>query len=361
MSEQFSGHELESGLLQRVRSWRDAFPPLVMIDALRVAGAPIYVAMWLLVVMVGFGLVTPPSRSLQAPSPPWEVFEPWQYVTDGGLHREALLPINDQRKPAIESPSRPAQWLVMPCVLLFAVMLIGVSSLTIRAGALYAASRDAEPMADACRFVFSRSTTLLLVVALPWLCIGGLSIAIAAIGAIDRLPVVGNALSESLAIFAAPITILIGLIGAGVVIASPLGLAAASIEKRKDSFDALSRGYEYLYRRPVQLSLYLLLAGLLVGLVGWVTQCVAYTGAMLCSFIYLMSSGGEQLPWILSKIFASLTMAVTMTAATAEVGAIYLLLRKDANQQEIEDLAISPVDLRRAELPTLKKKPTAET
>ncbi len=47
MSESFSGHDIETGLLQRVRSWRDLFPPLGLIPALRVTGSPLHGLMWL--------------------------------------------------------------------------------------------------------------------------------------------------------------------------------------------------------------------------------------------------------------------------------------------------------------------------
>jgi len=53
-------------------------------------------------------------------------------------------------------------------------------------------------------------------------------------------------------------------------------------------------------------------------------------------------------------LLGHLPFAVAITAAWGQVGAIYLLMRQAANDQEIEDIAVSPVDTRVADMPTLK-------
>src|SRR5690606_19535991 len=52
MSDTFSGYELESGILQRARQWRDLLPILVLAHALRVAGSPLYVGLSLVAVLI---------------------------------------------------------------------------------------------------------------------------------------------------------------------------------------------------------------------------------------------------------------------------------------------------------------------
>ena len=59
------------------------------------------------------------------------------------------------------------------------------------------------------------------------------------------------------AAIAALLAIPCGVLVFGANFAVPLGWAAMAVEREPDPLDALSRGYEYLYRRPLQLVMYL--------------------------------------------------------------------------------------------------------
>ncbi len=330
MSEKFSGHELESGLLQRARSWRDVFPLLVMLASLRVAGSPIYVSLSLLTVVV------------------------ISTVCSGGLP-ETELPamfLRERLQTWIAGLPLFNAWLV-PIAIIIALLPM---TLTIRAGALYAAGRDGESFTAGFKIIWQRKLTLLLVLALPMLCVVGLSVPIAALALLDRIPGVGDALTEALAIFAVPFAVLIGLVAGGSMTAIPIGWASVTIEKREDAFDALSRGYEYLYRRPIQWMLYVSISIVLATIVGLIAQWVCLVSFNTCEYVYKFASGSESLPKLLCMVLVHLPTAVWMTTFFATWGAVYLLLRQDANQQEIEDLAVTEIDRRENSLPSLKSK-----
>lgn len=329
MSEHFSGHQLEAGLIQRVRSWRDLLPALVMLQSLRVSGSPIYVSLSLATVVVVAGLN---GLSLNH-----EVVDPIRFVRFWPA-AFALTPIS-------------FGWGLLS--VLIAMLPI---ALTMRAGALYAAGRDGETLTASLKLIGQSALTLLLVVILPAVCIVGLLVPVAAYALLAHVPGVGNGLTEILAIFVAPFAILIGLVAAGSTVAIPLAWASVAIEKRRDAFDALSRGYEYLYRRPVQTAVYLLLSAALAWLIGWMAKWVAFAAGIIIGRLFALVSGGEPLPIVLQVILANLSLATTMTTLWATFGAVYLLLRQDANQQEIEDIAVSEIDRRSSKLPTLQSK-----
>jgi len=316
MSEQFSGHDLESGLLQRVRSWQEVLPPIGLIPALRVTGSPLYVGVWLATTLIVNALLT----------------------ING-------VPISVQSLVSIGPPG----WLMIALIIAYP------ASMTMRAGALFSAGRDEESFIDNLKWTGARLITLFLVLALPSVCVLGLSVPLAVLGLFDRLPSMGDFVSELLALVFVPLSILIGLVMAGSIVAIPIGWASVSIEKRQDAFDALSRGYEYLYRRPVQTSIYLAVCILLAALVGSIAFGVSATGFVIARQVHSLSSGGENLPFMMSQLLFQLPIAAALCTFFSTFGAAYLLLRRDANHQEIEDVVVSEVDRRRNEMPTLKR------
>jgi hypothetical protein len=338
MSENFKGHDPESGLLQRARTWRDVLPQLVMLNSLRVAGSPLFVGLWLIVATIDFALLSA-----------------GQVVLPAQL-REGLLGIASG--PASKVAEALNDWSPLKMGLLLVAILIALipMALTMRAGAIYAAGREGESVTAGVKFVAARFLTLLTVFALPIVCSVGLLVPIAANALVERVPGVGTALSELVAVVTVPFAILLGLIAAGTAIAIPLGWAAVAIEKRNDAFDALSRGYEYLYRRPVQCFLGIVLNVLLTSLVSAIAFAVATASSLGCSLVYRLFSGEQQLPVVMQIALGNLPVAVAFAAWFANLGALYLLLRQFANQQEIEDIAVSEVDRRGQGLPKFKPK-----
>jgi len=330
MTEKFTGHDIEAGLLQRLRSWRDVLPPLILFQSLRVCGSPIYLSLSLISVIAISAIVAHGSISTEI------------------------------SKPSIANPIdltiAPIGWTRL--VELFAVVVVGMvpAAMTMRAGAIYAAGRDAEHSLVGLKVTSGRAVAMLLVLVLPLVCTLGLAVPVALLAMVDRIPTIGDWITEAVGLLIAPLVLLMGLVCAGAIIAIPLGWASLSIEKRVDPFDALSRGYEYLYRRPVQVALYLGTNIFIAMFLTWMAQWVAYASAVLGGTVYSLAAGGETLPLAIRVVLAHFPIAVWMTSFFAVLGGIYLLLRKDANDQEIEDIIVSVVDQRSAELPTLPVK-----
>jgi hypothetical protein len=182
----------------------------------------------------------------------------------------------------------------------------------------------------------------------------GLSVAMVSAGALGRIGGNGSWLVEATAIAALPIAILIGLIAGGAFAAIPLAIAAAVLEKQPDVLDCLSRGYEYLFRRPIYLLFYAICATLLVATVWQLANLVVGAAILIGGWGLQIGSGDRTVPHGFRWLLLRLPPAVALTAGWGQVGAIYLLMRQAANDQEVEDIATSPTDTKIAEMPNLK-------
>lgn len=323
--ETFAGYDLESGVLQRVRRWRDAIPALVLIDALRVAGSPLYVGLfWIALSLaswlphehsIDFGPSGLPRLDFQrAGHFPW-----WSLVWAAGVIVICILP----------------------------------AALTARAGACYAAGR-LQSFTENGRVTLARWLRLLVIPIAPLAITAGLSIVMVAAGAFGRISGIGSIVVEVTSIVALPIAILIGLIAGGAVVAVPLAITAAALEKQSDVLDSLSRGYEYLFRRPVNLAFYVVCAFVLVAIVWQLAVWIAAAALSIGGWGLRIGSGSATAPQWFQWLLVRLPWAVANTAAWGQVGAIYLLMRQAANDQEIEDIAVSPIDTKAADMPTLR-------
>jgi len=329
MSDQFSGYDLESGFLYRVRQWRDAMPVLALVPALRVAGSPTYVGWGWLVVLAGG----------------WLNAQFWNFSFAD------LLAADETGNWALsKSLGAWQQWLAIVAIVLIAILPAMIVS---RAGACYAAGRFQSFSQHACiAFGHVRQSLVSLILTLG--IVIGLASVIAIGGLVGRWRgSVGSILAEGVGVLLIPVAILAGLIAAGAVVAVPLALTAMVIEKQSDALDSLSRGYEYLYRRPIHL-LFFSLVSLVLLAIAWVMATAVSAAAILIGEMALRIGSGAEAPKLWVLILARLPLAVTLTAGWGQIGAIYLLLRQAANDQEIEDIAVSEVDLRPADMPTLR-------
>lgn len=323
--ETFAGYDLESGVLQRVRRWRDAIPALALIDALRVAGSPLYVGLfWIALSVLSY---LPRDHSID--------------FTASGLPRLDF-------QPAGQFPWWSLVWAA-------SVIVIGIlpAALVARAGACYAAGRM-QSFTENGRVTLARWLRLLVIPIAPLAITAGLSSVMVAAGAFGRISGIGSMVVEATAIAALPIAILIGLIAGGAVVAVPLAITAAVLEKQSDVLDSLSRGYEYLFRRPVYLTFYGVCAFVLVAIVWQLAIWVAATALSIGGWGLRIGSGEAVTPQWFQWLLVRLPWAVANTAVWGQVGGIYLLMRKSANDQEIEDIAVSPIDAKAADMPTLR-------
>lgn len=335
MSELFRGHQLEEGLLQRVRSWRDAFPALVLIDALRVAGSPFYLALAWAMLGVQFLLVgTLPAQWLMDAI---AAASPGQGPTEVTMMLPGLV---------------RAAWLLLVVALwMFPAAVIA------RAGACYAAGRP-QTFSHHVGGVVRRWPALLLLLVLPAVCVGMLAAAIALLSLPGRLWAEGGgwvsmAAGTLLTLGALPLAVLAGTVAVGALAAVPLASVAVGIEKHADSFDALSRGYEYLLRRPIQLAWYAVCAAIPLTLIGGFALLVAGAAAVIGAAGLQLGSGREDWATGFRAMMLTFPQAAVTTTLCGLLGAIYLLMRQAASGQEVEDIAVSPADTRPADLPAL--------
>lgn len=413
MSEVFEGNRLESGVLQRVRRWRDAIPALVLVESLRVAGSPIHVGLaWLTLAVqeLVFFVLNRASRGFDAGAGHESHADG---VVDGRAIEGKVVDIATMDLPVREAPvdlaahDDPTHDVAVPefavpdvsvpdvsvvelpmtgwygrieglgdwpfgdlveriaglgpwwgtlAVLVLALVWVVPVSLAARAGACYAAGRP-QAFLNHLGVVRGRVMTLLGVILLPLLMVGAIGVVLGLIGKvagwIADLPI-GLIPVWMLVVLALPFAIVAGVILAGAWVAVPLGLAGAAIEKQEDSFDALSRGYEYLLRRPVHLVVY--------GGVCWLlVKLMLFAGGMLvgsASLVVDASIGwGGRFPEfasLVAGVLSRLPLGFGIAAAWGLIGGLYLLMRQAANDQEIEDIPVSPIDLRPTELPTLR-------
>lgn len=325
----FTGYDLESGVLQRVRRWRDAIPALVLIDALRVAGSPLYVGViWIALSVASF---LPPGFSIEFPVgsvPRFQVqwysdFPGWPLVIAAGLIAIVTLP----------------------------------AALAARAGACYAAGRSQSFTANG-RVTLACWSRLFVIPLVPVGITAGLSVVMMGAGAFGRIGGMGGEMGrwlvEATALAALPIAILIGMIAGGAVAAVPLAIAATVLEKQSDVLDSLSRGYEYLFRRPIYLAFYVVCAVVLSATVWQLAVMISGVAIAIGGWGLQIGAGDSNAPQGYRWLLVRLPLAVAVTAVWGQVGAIYLLMRQVANEQEIEDIAISPTDTQTIDMPTLK-------
>ncbi len=125
-------------------------------------------------------------------------------------------------------------------------------------------------------------------------------------------------------------------------------------EQDPDPLDALSRGYEYLFRRPIQLVFYVLFSVLLLTVVGSLASAVAWSASEIATSALWFVGSSDALQRITSSILWRFPAVVVLTLTWSLVGGVYLLLRYDAGGQEVEDLW-QPTPPERPSLPDLPK------
>ena len=149
-------------------------------------------------------------------------------------------------------------------------------------------------------------------------------------------------LSAVTGVMAVGISLPIGILGFGALFAIPLGLIAMVSEPDPDPIDSLSRGYEYLYRRPFSLAWYFVVAGgmvwlakyLILGIAGTSEIALAIASRLIRIDETMVQSGQVTIMVIVCAWLATLAMGLT--------GGVYLLLRRDAGGQEVEDFWSPP-------------------
>jgi hypothetical protein len=177
-----------------------------------------------------------------------------------------------------------------------------------------------------------------------------------------------------------PAAFVMALFAIGLLFGWPLMFAAISTEG-SDAFDALSRSYAYTFQRPLQYLIYGLAASVLGGL-GWLLVGLFCEAVIQFSFFAIgVGAGGERLDLLLgvlngtqespgalfsfgSAIIGFLNRSVYAVQVAfgysylwAAAVAVYLLLRRDADHTEMDDVFVDEQDGAAYGLPPLTLDP----
>ena len=148
----------------------------------------------------------------------------------------------------------------------------------------------------------------------------------------------GAWIETPLSLFAALIAVVCGILAFGSYFAVPIGWAALVNEKEPDVLDSLSRGYEYLYRRPMQMAMYWCIAIVILLVVVFFAEGVGLVGAKVSVTMMELAGASDSMIATTRSHLRLFPFVVSMTLFWSLAGGIYLLLRRDAGGQEIEDL-----------------------
>jgi len=343
------GHDLESGLFARVREWTDLFPWLRLGRTLRVAGSPPHVFL----VAVIFSVWWLGQSLLVGDDPAGNRIL---------LSRLDLRSVSDlpERSAAIVARhvhgSSPTSLLDVAAHLPWWRSLAGIAwsllvwaptaMLLARQGALLTAGRTMVGLKPGMNHVIRRAPAAWLAAAVPLACAIAIGLLIVIVGWLARFAEGIIVLEVLLAIVAAVIAIACGVLVFGANAAVPLSWAALANERDPDALDSLSRGYEYLFRRPLQLLWYVAVSLGIVMAVGVLAAGVGSAAVSVATAMLAFSGGSPSVLLRTQQVLQYFPTVVVLTLAWSLLGSLYLLLRYDAGGQEVEDLwQPSPPDL----------------
>ncbi len=282
------GHELEAGLLARAREWTDLFPWLRLVRTLRVAGSPpllLMVALTFAVWSAGFawmdGVRINASSSDVAATPPI----PFSVNVDSdsvGRFKGSVLAGNSflgGRFVAIQNHlarllptgllKRDERSLLDSALCIGWSLLLWLPSalVLVRQGALLSAGRPMVSLRRGYSIALRQTPMACLVATVPLICVVTIALSILLFGWLARLTGAIPGADHLWAVIVVLIAIPCGFLAFGANVAVPLAWSAAANERDCDALDSLSRGYEYLMRRPLHLACYGLIAVLILAVI----------------------------------------------------------------------------------------------
>ena len=138
------------------------------------------------------------------------------------------------------------------------------------------------------------------------------------------------------------------LLGLCIAVGWPLMTAAAGVE-RPDAFDLVSRGIAYAYQRPLRLVVYLAQAWV-VGVVGGGVAHLLARSVMRVASVWLETRGGELTGMAAVWWWAGEHLPMVYHAAYFWSAAvvIYLLLRRDIDEQQADEIFLEAADVDQA-------------
>lgn len=335
------GHDLETGLLARVREWTDVFPWLRLGRTLRVAGSPplvLFTAAVFTVWWIGQTMILGKGDLAGA-----YVVVAWEGNAIGRLPLDSFLAITSHLSHCTPTSvfrlDPETRWARGLLGIVWSLLLWAPTAMLLaRQGALLTAGRAMIGLRPAIRLTAGRALAAWLAGLVPLVCTMAIGLLILLVGWVSRAAD-GVAPVEMLAaVAAAAVAIPCGILVFGAHVAVPLSWAALANEADPDALDSLSRGYEYLFRRPLRVVLY---AALSLGIL-WVVALLAWgvaTAADSVASQFLAWTGcSPEVVEQTQRILHFFPTVVVLALLWSLLGGVYLLLRYDAGGQQVEDL-----------------------
>jgi len=378
---------LESGFLLRIRSWRDALPWLCLLDALRPATS---LVSWILVAAALlcstlFSSYVKPSASTESLSEkgsdpleanrfhgfldragegqtPFRIGSEYALPTGTSAAEQSLFVLfQEPLKPLLElfwptlhlansATSKADAGLMFLCQSIVAALWVVPACFIMRQSMLAMGGRFSMGTFAALRLIARRILSAINCLLIPALLYAMTILLLWCINLLGVLPVVGPWLALPLHLLAFPVLCGGALLAAASIAAIPLAWGAIAGEEDASSFSAVSRGYEYVLRRPLQLVM-----GIVVGVL--VLEVVFYLATWLLLFarraLVLSSVSGPKSMSpssvsptglspsslnIMQALLEQIPSVLVLTCFWSLIAWLYLLLRRSANHQEIEDL-----------------------
>ncbi|MFK8114734.1 MAG: hypothetical protein AB8B91_21210 [Rubripirellula sp.] len=341
--DRFRGYDLETGLLSRLREWNDVFPWIRLGRVLRVAASPPLIlltaatlAIWfggnlLLFGEVKHGMIAEDGRPVLVAAEPFH-FPESLYKSFWSLqsHLESVISTTVFHGEKSWVPLGQLLWSLLvwtPLALLLA-----------RQGALLTAGRTMMGIGPLVKHSLSRTLGAWLAGLVPLACTAMIGLLLLPLGWIASFFPEPSVAVAPLALLAVLLAIPCGVLAFGANFAVPLGWAALANESDPDSLDSLSRGYEYLFRRPLQLVLYAFVAFAILLIVGALAKGVAEASTWVAIVMLSRAGSPDQLIHSVRLVLSHFPNVIVLTLLWSLIGGIYLLLRHDTGGQEVEDL-----------------------
>jgi hypothetical protein len=340
------GGVLERGMFERIREWNDVFPWFRLARSLRLAGSPTMV------------LISLAALGLWWWGQTWILGRDLDATTLSEIDRGFVVgwqPLESIARALRTSPSMihllPSgtdgwMWLLGTAWTL--LIWTPLALMLTRQGALLTAGRPMMGLRQVMQLAVTRTPRSWLASIIPSVCVAAIGLMIFLAGKLCQYVSGIDAIANLAALMLAMLAIAGGLLAFGSHFAIPLGIAAIANEQDPDPLDSLSRGYEYLMRRPLHLAAYIALSLVMIAIVGLIAAGAAHA-AISVATLALGDSIGEQehgsatLAQRVVTLLSWFPLAVAVTLFWGLVGGVYLLLRWHAGGQEVEDVWTEPL------------------
>ena len=357
-----TGYTPEDGVLSRFREWTDVFGWLRLGRVMRMAGSPTMlgiVALALAIWLPGTMLVAelPPCMPIPIPEDSHAI----EHAADSRIVRHLAGSAIQVLPTSLLGTDNSLNgfWANTAFVLWSVVVWTTPLLVLMRQGALLTAGRTMSGTVSVTRLALKRTVPAWLITLIPFACALAIGILVAVIGFASRVAMGAAWIEVLFGCVAAIVGLIGGILIFGSYAAIPIGFAALINEKEPDLLDALSRGYEYLYRRPISLAKYIAFSLIASGVVVLLAYGIAESAKVFCQKMLGFTGASDSMIATTKEFLSCVPTIVAVTVAAGLIGGIYLLLRCDAGGQEPEDIW-EPPPIKKRLLPSLQSQDSAD-